>query len=318
MQINKDLSEIPLNDIQLEGSFLVTKKTPGLGHALYVDSVTLVPATFLTDPSVGVNFGMTLNSEFIGDKYDYVTYYVGQSGTVTIPMKKILKYGEAVYVIKATAETEGNVTAIISAYLISADTNWAAKNVMYCFGDSVANLSSYITRVGGHMFNTAKLAVNTVGYDARMIADSMSGKTSTDFVNALKNGLKLVRQSNMILFMYGINDAYQGTTDATWQANIEYMIAWRNINYPDAKLVLVGATHLSNTQTTQIARLAELRAIEATYADADANIYYTSMADVVLPNYDPSSTYFTDTIHPTQASHDLYGYALGEFLKTIV
>lgn len=317
VQVNKGLSDIPVMDIQLEGKYLVNLKTPGLGSSLYVDGVTILSASASAN-AVLFNFGTTLGGAFVASAYESSIASMAPNSSVFIPIKKILKYGEALFIQRASSETVGTISAIINGYLISGDTNFSAKNVMYFLGDSVANLDGYITRVGGHMFNTAKLAVNTIEYDARLIADTMSGKTSTDLVNSLKNGLKIVRQADIILFMHGINDAYQGTTDAVWRTNLEYMISWRNINYPKSKLVFVGATHLSNTQTTQITRLAELRAIESTYANAGNNIYYKSMADVVLPNYNPSSTYFTDAIHPTQASHDLYGAELGTFLKTII
>lgn len=317
IDVKKQLGDIPLNDIQLEGDYRQFLKTPGLGTALYIDSVTIISNSSTSAP-VNTNYGTLLNGIFVPSQYDSGTFLMGANTSITIPIRKIFKYGESLFVQRASNETVGNITSIQSAYLISEDINWGAKNVMYFFGDSVANLDSYITRVGGHMFNTAKLAVNTIGYDARMIADSMSGKTSTDLVNSLKNGLKIVRQADIILFMHGINDAYQGTTDAVWRSNLEYMISWRNINYPNSKLVFLGATHLSNTQTTQISRLAELRLIEETYADSSQKIYYKSMADVVLPNYNPNSTYFTDSIHPTQSSHDLYGFELGNFLKTII
>jgi hypothetical protein len=236
VELNKNLSEIPLNDIQLEGKFNTVLKTPGLGTALYVDTVNLMVSSTSSAP-VKVNFGTTLNGVFSAPNYDYSFPEMNVGTNLTIPVKKIFKYGEALFIQRPSSETVGNVWAVMSSYLISGDTNFKAKNVIYYFGDSVANLDAYITRVGGHMFNTAKLAVNTVGYDARMIADYMSGKTSTDLVNSLKNGLKIVRQADMILFMHGINDAYQGTTNAVWQANLEYMINWRDVNYPSSKLV---------------------------------------------------------------------------------
>jgi lysophospholipase L1-like esterase len=317
VQVNKQLGDVPLNDIQLEGKMLFTLKTPGLGSALYVDSV-IVMATSPTNAPVKFNFGTALNGSFVAGQYEGPSAFIGANTSIQIPVKKIFKYGESLFIQKSTDESVGIISFIANSYKISEDINFAAKNVIYCLGDSVANLDGYISRVGGHMFNVAKLSVNTIGYNSRMIADSMSGKSSTDLVNSLKNGLKVVRQADVILFMHGINDAYQNTTDANWRLNLEYMINWRNLNYPKSKLVLVGATHLSNTESTQIERLAQLRAIESTYADANNNIYYKSMADVVLPNYNPNSTYFTDGIHPTQASHDLYGAALGAFLKTIV
>ena len=272
---------------------------------------------------IDVSIGVTMNGGF--DFPATLDYYATSlkliaGATMTIELNKLLQQGEALFVSRATTEINGAIGVVTTGYRVSADTNFKAKRVIYGLGDSIANPSSYVTRYNGHMWNIAKLEVNKSianggkAYDARLAFDSMSGKTSTDLVNTLKAGRKVIDQADVILFQHGVNDAYQGTTDLVWNQNLQYMIDWRDANYPNAKLVFLGATPLASSETTENARLVELRAIQATYEDIPNNVYYFGMDTIILPNYTASSTYFTDAIHPTQASHDLYGAGLGNFI----
>ena len=276
---------------------------------------------------VDISVGVTMNGGFdFPATLDYYATNIKLKGgeTITFELNKLLQPGEAIYVERASNEYNGNIRVLTTAYRLAGDSNFKAKKVIYGLGDSIANPSSYVTRYNGHMWNIAKLEVNKSvanggkAYDARLVVDSMSGKTSTDLVNTLKAGRKVIDQADVILFMHGVNDAYQGTTDLVWNQNLQYMIDWRDANYPNSKLVFLGATPLASSETTQNARLVQLRAIQATYQDIPNNVYYFGMDTIVLPNYTGFSTYFTDAIHPTQASQDLYGAGLGTYLKTIL
>ena len=267
--------------------------------------------------------GTTLGGVFVGDDYTYAPYYLNEGSSITLPVNKILQQGEALFVQAANGEKNGGINMAISGFKISADTNFSASKVMYCLGDSIANLSGYVTRYGGHMHWQARTALNALrngvypnGYDCRIVSDSMSGKTSIDLISSLKTGMKVIRKADLILFQHGVNDAYQGTTDAVWNANLAYMIAWRDTNYPGAKLVFVGATPLK-TGDTNLTRLGQLRTIQATYHNPANKVYYVSLENA-YPDVSPSSPYFTDIVHPTQLGQDAGGTVLGNYLVTIV
>jgi len=275
------------------------------------------------DYPIEYNIGTLKGGLFESDNYSFYAGKISVNSSIVLQVDKILQQGEQLLLQKGTNEKNGDINYVVSGYKISADTNFDAERVMYCLGDSIANLSSYVNRFGGHMHWQARTALNAIrinpydkGYDCRIVSDSMSGKNSTDLVNDLKAGMKIIRRANLILFQHGINDAYQGTSDGAWNANLTYMIAWRDANYPDAKLVFVGATPLK-TGDTYLTRLGQLRTIEATYHDPSNNVYYVSL-ESAYPDVSSGSPYFTDSIHPSQLGHDACATILNPFLAGIV
>jgi lysophospholipase L1-like esterase len=265
------------------------------------------------------NIGTTLNAGYITNQYqNYSANFISPNASVNFEINKILNPNEALLIQKSNVELAGTVSVTTVGYTINSDTNFNASEVIYSFGDSVRNPSGYIDRYNGHMDNIAKLQVNDAGRDFRLVSDYMSGKTSSDLIVTLKSGQKIINQADLIIFNHGINDAYQGTTDQEWQDNIDFFIKWCRRYYPNSNILLLGATKLANTQTTENTRLDELRVLQAAKSDIPNKIWYYGLDTVVLPNYNPAAEYFTDNIHPTQASHDLYGAGLGNFITTTI
>lgn len=270
-----------------------------------------------SDEPVSINIGTMLNSQFLSRDYSSATLKLMPGSSVIIPVNALLKFGEGLLLQRSTTELKNDVSFMTHSYLISNDLNFDA-DVIYIHGDSVANLSSYVDKFDGHFYNVAKLHLNDNYYNYRCVSKSHAGKTSTFTIDLLKQGLNVIPNANILIFAHGINDAYQNTTDSKWHENLTYFIKWRDRNYPDTKLLFLGATQVSNTQTEQNNRLNQLRAIQSSYADDSKKIYYFSLATVVLPTYEPNSTCFTDEVHPTPLSHRLYGEALGGYLTTIL
>ena len=270
-----------------------------------------------TDRLFSISVGTSFDNAFVTDKYAVTNIDLPANTAINIPFETILTYNEAIFFNEASGQPFANIEKVIQGIEIMGDANFQAPKVIYALGDSVMNFSNYINRFDGHFINIAKNHLNRNGLIYRATGDSMSGKTSTQLIETLKAGRKVITQADIVIFNHGINDAYQGTSDQEWSENIQYFIDWCKMFYKGAKIILLGATRLSNTQTTENARLDQLRAIEATFEDIPNKIYYYGLDTVVLPNYNPNAEYFSDTIHPTQASHDLYGDGLKNFLANI-
>lgn len=290
-----------------------------LGVAIAVGDTIIKEAS---SQPLQISFGTTYKGGFVTDQYTYSNKHVPINTSVTIPVDKLFSPSESLLIQVSSPEKDGFVSYDVSAYRVNADVNFNATYVVYALGDSTANPGGYIGEVGGHMHSVAVKSMNDGGGDYRLTTDQMSGKTSSHLIDSLKDGMKIIPQANLILFQHGINDAFQGTTDEEWGDNLDYMIWWRDRNYPDAKLVFVGATPISNNAPDKQVRLAELAAIQATKADASREVYYFGITDYLVANY-PEFDYtsesfnFSDGVHPTHASNKLYGLILGRYLRTI-
>lgn len=269
------------------------------------------------DKMFTVFLGTTFDGGFVTDLYAFTSLKLPINTAITIPIKMLLTNKEAIYLKQDNAEPAANVQLIVNGIELMGDANFHAPKVIYSLGHSVADLSAYVSRFDGHMFNIAKGKLNENGLKYRIVGDTMPGLTSTQLIDTLKEGRKIVTQSDILIFNHGINDAFQNTTDQQWQENIAYFIAWGKKYYPKSVIVLLGDIKVSNNHPTENTRLDQLRTILATYEDTSKKIYYFGLDTIVLPNYDANSTYFVDGVHLTQEAHDIIGEGLGAFLASI-
>jgi len=245
---------------------------------------------------------------------------INLTGTVFTPGSNIpftLRNGDGVSQIEATCN--------IAGARMTADLNFGAEKVILWMGDSVtrgsamggnayADWNNILTAVSpsDHFAFQVRDYFRDLGIDCRLVIKAMGSYTSRMLGYWLRNGWADIDQADIIFWQPGINDATVGTTDAQWHEEINRVIVWRNRRFPKAPLVLVGPTPLNNGTAEN--RLATLRGIKATYANAQANIYYLSLGSAfdrtVLSNYTGN-----DGTHPNIATNLLVGNAIKSWVN---
>lgn len=301
-----------LYDIENEGFYISGKNgnvINGIGHTSFVKSIIitaiateggtgLIPVLFAIAKS-GTIYPLD-NASLINLPYN---------GSIEIKLNRILEIGESLIIKKDTSDviSTHTVSSLVNAIKISGDGLFYKSKVMYCVGDSVADLSgagAYVTRVNGHMHNIAKVGINAYGYDTRITSVSRSGKTSSDFRAELDNERWLIRKADLLIWQFGINDAAANVSSSNWESNLDHFIAWRNANYPNAKLVFITPNPVSDN--TNNSRQIALNAITATKASIVNKIYYIDISSAYSERT-YGGTYLHDGVHPNQAGHDACG-----------
>lgn len=325
----KSLKEGGLYTLELNGSQIAP-----VSGSIGIGTQSILPTqAFLMD---GVTF--SLNS---GKATSQLTYYSGPSNNSTgevsirtnlnnssayVSQKAIVTAGSVIAHVLRSGDgtTLINSSAMVSGVRMTADFNFSAKKVMMWIGDSITlgtamggnSYSSYLNTSTSispldHFAFQARNKFQTKGVDCRLVIKAMGSHTSKQMGYWIKQGWFDIDQCDCIFYQLGVNDATLGTTDGEFTAEINRVIDLRNRKFPSAKLVLVGDTPLNNS--TSETRLAQLRAIKASFASDTNKIYYMNLGNAfdrtVLTNYTSS-----DGTHPNIASNLLVGNTISSWI----
>ncbi len=155
----------------------------------------------------------------------------------------------------------------------------------------------------------------TTGVKVSRIARS-SQETSALIANADgKSSLESFRSlaADLVVIGFGLNEAYNSTTTATFEANLATLI-------DEAKAigasVLVVASPPPNTTWISESTWSDFRTSMETVATTE-NVGFLDMADYWL-SYATNSAYFSDNVHPSAAGHYDFGSIVAGYLLDIV
>jgi len=184
--------------------------------------------------------------------------------------------------------------------------NFDARKVILCIGDSLWNGTgpSDVTHCIPWLINRF---YRDRGVDSRYILKAYSGSTTTGHERFRQAGRYDFPQVDAIFYQLGTNDAGQGYPTATSLANIAAFIGWKQKQYPEAKLVVLGPPPVENASSE--AALAAIRTAAAAHisALADPHVLFCDLGDAFNP-LDAGNYVGSDTpggrVHPGDAGLD--------------
>jgi lysophospholipase L1-like esterase len=210
-----------------------------------------------------------------------------------------------------------NLFAYASGWAIADDLNFSADKVYLHLGDSITAAGTGITdKRYGYDWQTLAYWKDR-GSSVRMINKSVSGTTSTFHETRRAGGAYDFPQLDVIGYSLGMNDAGQSIPTATYKTNVKNLIAWKQAQHPNAKLIVYGATPAEN-DTTETALVALRTAASEAVAEAsDSKVKYLSLGGSfdrkVSSNYASSDT-AGSRVHPSNNGHAGIFAAIKTFL----
>jgi lysophospholipase L1-like esterase len=203
--------------------------------------------------------------------------------------------------------TGGYLYGYLNGRVLYDDFNFAAKKVMLIVGDSILNSTAGVTSKTQSMEWLLRNYFIGKGIDTRIVTKAMSGSTSSDHEIKRALGGYDLPQVDYLHYQLGTNDAGNGISAATAQANLAAMIAYKQKRYPTAKMVVWGSTPRQDN-TTETALAAIRSAQQAAVAAAnDPKILYASLANAF--DRTQGTTFYAASdgvgtgIHPNAAGH---------------
>lgn len=198
-------------------------------------------------------------------------------------------------------------------------TTGKEDKVIYCLGDSIDVLSSYVTRTAGHRNYQALEIVRNAGYNARIASWAMSGNSMNQFVGYMKQGNGRIPHADVILVQHGANDIGQNITNSKFTENLNYLKLWRDVNFKGSKLVVVkvapSSEGVAGGHDRNLIQEGYNLQIDNFVAANQGNEIYTID---VYSNVNKDGTLHADGVHLNQAGHDIMGPLLGNGLKSIL
>ena len=314
----------PIWDIKNEGRPVANTPANNKGYDCYIE--TLHYSAYCAD---GLPISMVLQ---IGDStqdlgqlsYSYVTV---PNGAYSIPINRLIRMGSTeIKVSPGAGGINGGRTIVSSYYIVGQEvpqmSQFDEENVIYCLGDSIDVLNSYVTRVAGHKNYQMLGSLREIGYDCRLASMAVSGRSLNQFIEYFKNGYGQIRKASVILIQHGANDIGQNVTNEKFLENLQYMKKWRDSLYPDAKLVVCKVAP-SNENGQYRANGVVRNNVQRGYntvidnflaQNPNSNIHTID----VFSQVPQTPSLWADGVHLSQTGHDLVGTILATGMKTIL
>lgn len=295
-----------------DGSVAVTLSSPGITRAWAIDHVII-------SCNKNARAQLWLNDTGLGGATSHIESFIVTPGApVVIPVSTIQRPAlqaasngaQATVKLRNVYDTDKTNTNLVCGaigYAIADDLDLAAPKAMLWLGDSITGYGTGPTVKSNQYDWRVRNYLRSKGIRVRMVNMSASGTTSVFHESRrLQGAYDLPQDPDYLFYSLGVNDAVQGTTAATYKANVAAAIAWKKALYPKAKMVVIGATPIENT--TNETALATLRtnAAAAVTEAADATVKYVSLATAfdrtLTSNYAASDT-TGNHIHPNDTGH---------------
>lgn len=213
---------------------IATAQGPGLiGKALYLDNVTIG-----LDKPARIQFQVAAPSNFAAGGLLWNGFIGSQGGSVTVPVKKLLRAYNASNNGNVSSSIRDNLTAgavtytagtvYIDGYLITDDFDYDADITILVVGDSINNGTGPTATAKMYAFLFKAWLLATYGIRSRIVLKSISGSTSTMHEAWRAGGWHDIGSDvHLILYALGTND-----TDATaYAANLEAFWGWSQKRY---------------------------------------------------------------------------------------
>jgi lysophospholipase L1-like esterase len=199
----------------------------------------------------------------------------------------------------------------IHYYDLTNDFNYAADKTILWLGDSIAYGGTFEISDNDQLFTfkTRNYYLDK-GIDVRLVNKSSPSATVADYERMRKSDNITIGSADLIFYQLGANDAPTITASpanqATLRANVENIVSWKQLRYPDATLVLCSPTPLQN-ETSQTGN----ETIASIYADIvadedDDKVKFMALHES-FDNTDESYYVAADAsgskIHPTVSGH---------------
>lgn len=251
----------------------------------------------------------------IATVYSDTRYYVARGTTLFIPCNgaEIVNSGDArinvmgVYdpVTKAALALPVTVTGTVSFHsdIELAEKDTTCDSLFMFIGDSITVAETGIPVIAdaGTMKNSTwtwqlRYKMRRAGHRVRMVMKGISGTNTAQHVVFMKNGDYDLPGYKIINILLGTNNASQAVTVENFIADITEMVTYFRAMYPDAVIVLCGATPTDNTTWHNLL---------VTYRAA-LSAYVTALADPITKYIDLGDS-FTRTDLTNYATTDTAG-----------
>jgi len=283
---------------------------PSLTRAMWVESMQL-------SSNRQVDVQVNLRGLMAGHQQTH-RIIVGPGNSVVIPVRQLFRpsvqtsqpnsLGDVrVRSVLDEVTTGASVFCTLAGTSVYDDFNYGADKIMLVLGDSITNGTSGISAKTDSMEWKVRQYFRDKGVNLRTIGMSASGRSSVDFERARAFGrYDQIPTPDYVHYQLGTNDAGQGTSVATFKANVAAMIAHKRRHWPKAMMVVYGSTPMQNdTSETALAAL-RTAAQQAVTEAADPKVLYCSLATAfdrkVESNYSADDT-SGSKLHPNATGH---------------
>ena len=132
--------------------------------------------------------------------------------------------------------SQDEISGVSTAHIETGTTASDARPVLVCFGDSLT--AGYGTDPGQSYPDDLQRDLDKLGYRYRVVNSGVSGNTTKDGLDRLKDVLRL--KPAVAIVAFGGNDGLRGLPIATSRANLESIVA--TLKQAGIKVVLGGIT----------------------------------------------------------------------------
>lgn len=203
-------------------------------------------------------------------------------------------------------KTGVNLNVWASGWTLTDDLDYGAEKVYLHIGDSITGPGTGITNKSKQYDWQLLNYLQGKGHSLRMLNTSVSGSASALHESRRSLGAYNFAQADLIGYSLGMNDAGQAVPTATYKTNVKNMIAWKQARYPNATMIVFGATPAENNTTETALALLRTAASEAVAEANDNKVKYcnlgTAFDRTVSSNYAGTDT-AGSRVHPNDAGH---------------
>lgn len=196
-----------------------------------------------------------------------------------------------------------------SGVVVTNDLNYDADNKLLFVGDSITdytvNSDVELHQYYGFVLRDALAKGSRSKRTARNIVKGIAGKTSVDFDKLLKAGQLYVDEPAIVFYGHGVEDQKQAVTVAAYGAAIESFINYKKQYWPNAVLVIQGATPVQSATRQTALDAYRTEAAARVTAAADPRVLYINLAaafdNTVAARFATVDGIGGDAVHPGDA-----------------
>lgn len=285
--------------------------TPGLTRAWAIDTVTITC-------NKSCKIQLTVYETGIGGNDQMMWRVQVTPGIpVVIPVNTIVRPAVTAFGAGSSGKAmiremyDGTLTGVnlnvwASGWTLTDDLDYSAEKVILWDGDSITGAGTGITDKSKEYDWQVVEYFRAKGHSVRMVNFSIGGSASTLHESRRKLGAYNIPQADLICYSLGMNDAGQAIPTATYKTNVKNFIAWKQARYPQARMIVFGASPAENNTTETALALLRTAASEAVAEANDNKVVYVNLGTAfdrtVSSNY-ASSDAAGSRVHPNDAGH---------------
>jgi lysophospholipase L1-like esterase len=293
---------------------LATFSLPSLTRAFYCESIIL-------SSNKQLDLQVQLEQIALSSVGQVIRIVTGQFQPVQIPIRALFRPGMVATAggstsIGTTANRNG-IDATLTGAIVNGsmighslydDFDFGATKVGLIIGDSISNGTAGITQKYNSYEWKLRERFRANGSRLRLVTKAVSGTTTTDHERQRAFGMYTLQQVDLIIYMLGMNDALQSIAGSTTQANLAAAITWKQRNYPNALMLVLGTTPAQNNTTeSYLAGTTRPALSAAVSAAADNKVKYIDLTNAFDRTLDTTVYASSDTagsrIHPNDTGH---------------